>query len=65
MRTLSPLAIPSDAGKCCRQCGDDDERIGPRLEVHDNPQVDKHNCAKQAEQQARERIFHRAYLAKQ
>jgi len=36
-----------------RQRRDDDERIGPRLEVHDDQQIDQDDRAEEAEQQVR------------
>ena len=56
---------PDDAGERGRQRRDDHERIGPRLEVDDDQQIDQHDRAEQAEQQARERALHRAHLAEQ
>jgi hypothetical protein len=54
-----------DAGKRGRQRGDDDERVGPGLEVHDDQEIDQHDCAQQAEQQAGEGAVHGLHLAEQ
>jgi hypothetical protein len=56
---------PEDAGQRGGQGGDDHERVGPGLEVHHDQQVDQHDRAEQAEQQAGERALHRAHLAEQ
>ena len=56
---------PDDAGQRRRQRRDDDERIDPGLEVHDDQQIDQHDRAEQAEQQAREGAVHGAHLAAQ
>ena len=45
---------PDDPGQRRRQRGDDDERVGPGLEVHDDQQVDQHHGPGEAEEQARE-----------
>ena len=41
-------SIQHDAGQRRRQRRDDDERIEPRLEVHDDQQVDQHDGEHQA-----------------
>src|SRR5471032_2419383 len=56
---------PDDAGKRRGQRRDDHERIGPRLEVDHDDQVDQHDCAEQAEQHASERAVHGLHLAEQ
>ena len=38
--------------------------IAPRLEIHDDQQVDQHDGAEQAEQQAGEGAVHRPHLAR-
>jgi len=38
---------PDNAGQRRRQGRDDDERIKPRLEVHDDQQVHEQNCREQ------------------
>ena len=42
---------PDDAGERGRQRRDDDERIEPGLEVHDDQQVDEHDRERQAGEQ--------------
>ena len=43
---------PDNAGQRGGQGGDDDERIQPGLEIHHDQQIDHHNRAEQAEEQA-------------
>ena len=52
--------IPAEGG---RQRGNDDERIEPRLEVHDDQQVDQDDRARQADQQPDEGVAHGLDLA--
>src|SRR5207249_11648108 len=54
---------PADAGQRPGQGGDDDERIEPRLEIHNDQQVGQNDRANKPESETLERIFHRLYLA--
>ena len=56
---------PDDARQARRQRRNDDERIGPGLEIDDNQQIDQHDRAEQAEQQAGKGAVHRLHLAEQ
>ena len=56
---------PDDAGQGGGQGGDDHKGIKPGLEVHHNQQIDEHNRAHQAEQQAGKGSVHGDGLAAQ
>ncbi len=56
---------PDDARDRGRQRRHDDERIGPRLEIHDDQQVDEHDRAEQSEQQSGEGAVHRLHQAEE
>src|SRR5579885_3458171 len=62
-RGMGEQKNPTDARKSAGKSGDDDERIEPGLEVHDDEQVGQDNGAKETITEAGEGVLHRFDLA--
>ena len=54
---------PHNAGERAWQRGDDDERISPRLEIHDHQKIDERGRENETEAEFAERSVHAFYLA--
>ena len=62
-RRLRDEQHPQDAGQRAGQGHEDDERIEPRLEIHDHQEIDEQHGEDQAERQPAERVVHALDLA--
>jgi hypothetical protein len=54
---------PQNAGERTRQCRDDDERIGPRLEIDDHQEINEDGSEDETEPEFAERGIHAVNLS--